>query len=70
MPDVVQQLPALALLAAGLGFGYRRWIGRRRDQVDRRAATLLFLLVLASMAGFVGSPFWWFDVRESFPWYL
>jgi len=70
VPEVVQQLPALAFLAAGLGLGHRRWIRPRRHQLDRRGASLLLLLVLASMAGFVGSPFWWFDVRQSFPWDL
>lgn len=70
MPDIMRQLPAIVFLAAGFGLGYRRWIRPRRDHIDRRSLRLLLLLILASMAGFIGSPFWWFDVQQSFAWDL
>jgi hypothetical protein len=70
MGDAVVQLPVFLLLAVGIGLCVVRWVRPRREALDGRGTGLLLLLILASMAGFLGAPFWWFDVRQSFSWDL
>jgi hypothetical protein len=62
------QLSGLLLLFSGVWWGYRRWV--MRHQVNRSQRSLLLLIILTLIGGFVGSFGWWLDVPASFAWDL
>jgi hypothetical protein len=70
MLDLLLQTLGLAILLAGLGVGYLRWIKPRQTSLNLQSKGLLFLVILTLMGGLIGSPFWWFDEPRSFSWDL
>jgi len=70
MRDLVAQASTLVLLAAGMWWGYRRWIRPYVPTLDWEGVGLLLLLVLTFLGGIIGSPIWWFDDPRSFSWDL
>ncbi len=68
--DLLLQVFGLVLLAAGIAYGYWRWIRPHNDALDAQAKGLLLLVILMVMGGFIGSPFWWADEARSFSWDL
>lgn len=70
MPDLLLQLLGLIILLGGIGFGYWRWARPYMAQVGFWGKGLLMLLVVTGVGGFLGSPFWWFDLKQSFSWDL
>lgn len=70
MPDLVYQILALVILASGVAFGYQRWLKPRLSTLDMQGRGLVLLIIVTLAGGFIGSPFWWFNVEQSFPWDL
>lgn len=68
MLDFLIQLFGLALLMAGIAFGYWRWVRPHEASLTAQGRGLLLLTILTLMGGFVGSPFWWADELRSFSW--
>ena len=64
------QLLALFLLLAGIGFGIGQWVRPHAATLTPAGRGLLLLVIATLIGGFIGSPFWWADVRESFSWDL
>ena len=64
------QLLGLLALILGVALGYRRWIRPYHNQIARSQQSLLLLITLTFVGGFVGSFGWWFDVAASFSWDL
>jgi len=69
MPDLVYQILGLGILFGGVLWGWRRWI-KPHAQLPWLAKAFLALIILTLMGGFIGSPFWWLDVQQSFSWDL
>ncbi len=69
MLDLISQIVALIILVSGVAWGYRRWI-KPRAHLPLATQGFLGLIVLTLMGGFIGSPFWWFDIPQSFSWDL
>ncbi len=69
MPSVVQQALIVPVLLAVLWWGYRQWI-QPRAGLDLPSQAALGLVLLALVGAFLGAPFWWADLRESFSWDL
>ena len=70
MPDLVSQILALVILASGVAFGYQRWLKPRLASLDMPGRGLVMLIILTLAGGFIGSPFWWFNLPLSFAWAL
>lgn len=70
MPDLLLQLLALMILLGGIGIGYWFWARPYMSRVGWRGKGLLLLLVVTGVGGFLGSPFWWLDLKQSFSWDL
>jgi hypothetical protein len=68
-PTILIQAAGLALLAAGVWLGYRRWVLTRTD-LGPAERGLLLLLILTCMGGGVGMPVWWADQPWAFSWDL
>lgn len=64
------QILGLLALLVGVVWGYWRWIRPYRGRITRSQQSLLFLVTLTGVGGFVGAFGWWFDVRASFSWDL
>jgi len=69
MLDLISQVFALAVLLGSAAWGYYRWV-RPRAHLPWGTQGFLMLIVLTLMGGFLGSPFWWLDVPQSFSWDL
>ena len=70
MPDLLLQSLGLIILLGGIGFGYWRWARPYMAQAGSWGKGLLMLLVVTGVGGFLGSPFWWLDLKQSFAWDL
>lgn len=70
MPDLAYQILALIILGSAVAFGYQRWLKPRLSTLDMPERGLVMLIVLTLAGGFLGSPFWWFDLPQSFSWDL
>lgn len=70
MNDLGLQLLGLLFLFIGLGVGYVIWVKPHQAHLDWPGRGLFLLLILTFMGGFIGSPFWWADVPQSFSWDL
>jgi hypothetical protein len=68
MNHLLQQFLGLLFLILGVIWGYRRWV--RPHQVNNTQRTLLMLVILTLVGGFVGAWGWWLDVPASFSWDL
>jgi hypothetical protein len=64
------QLLALMILLAGIWYGVRQWIRPHSATLTLAGSGLLLLVIATLMGGFIGSPFWWADVQQSFSWDL
>ena len=64
------QILGLSALFLGVGLGYWRWIRPYQGQISRSQQSLLLLVILTLVGGFVGGLAWWFDVAASFSWDL
>jgi hypothetical protein len=69
MLDLFWQAVGAGLLISGVVWGYRRWV-RPHSALDMQGRGLVLLIALTFMGGFIGSPFWWLDVAQSFAWDL
>jgi hypothetical protein len=54
----------------GVWLGWRQWVQPRSHQLDGSKRSLLVLIILTLIGGFVGSFGWWLDVPASFAWDL
>ncbi|MBX3059821.1 MAG: hypothetical protein KF770_25495 [Anaerolineae bacterium] len=70
MPQLFLQTLGLLVLILGVALGYWRWIRPYHGQISRHQQSLLLLIILTGVGGFVGAFGWWFDVRASFSWDL
>lgn len=70
MPQLFLQILGLLALIVGVALGYQRWIRPYHGQISRHQQSLLLLIVLTGVGGFVGAFSWWFDARASFSWDL
>lgn len=70
MNDLGLQLLGLLFLFIGVAAGYVIWVKPHQAQLGWPGRGLLLLLILTFMGGFIGSPFWWADVPQSFSWDL
>ena len=64
------QILGLLALIVGVALGYRRWIRPYHNQISRSQQSLLLLVTLTCIGGFVGAFAWWFDEAASFSWDL
>ena len=64
------QIMGLLLLVLGLSLGYWRWLRPYHNQLNNAQRSLLLLVILTFMGGFLGSFGWWLDVPASFSWDL
>lgn len=64
------QLLGLLLLFSGVWWGYQRWLKPYAKELNWSERSLLILVILTFIGGFVGSFGWWWDVPASFAWDL
>lgn len=64
------QVFMLVLLVGVIGLGYRQWVQSRAATLDGWQRSLLLLVLMTLVGGFLGAPFWWMDQAPSFPWDL
>lgn len=69
-PLLLLQIAGLLALLIGVALGYWRWVRPYHGQISRHQQSLLLLVILTGVGGFVGAFGWWFDVRASFSWDL
>jgi hypothetical protein len=69
MLDLLWQISGGILLVGGVVWGYRRWVAPHAA-LGIQGKGLLMLVVLTFAGGFLGSPFWWLDLAQSFAWDL
>ncbi|MCC7448519.1 MAG: hypothetical protein IT324_13950 [Anaerolineae bacterium] len=69
MSDLLIQVLGLAILLAGMGWGYWHWI-HARPALGVWAKLLLLLLVTTLFGGLIGSTGWWVRDPRSFSWLL
>jgi len=62
-------IAAIVLIAAFLA-GMRRWNGEATSDGSLRSIFGRSAIVLATVGGLIGAPFWWLDVEPSFAWDL
>jgi len=70
MLDLFLQILGLVALLVGLFVGYRRLIVPRAEEISPQGQGLLFLVIMAMIGGFLGSPGWWLDDPRTFSWDL
>ena len=69
MATIATQMVGLALLLAGVGWGYR-WATYGRGPLHVTQQGILLLTLLTLTGGFVGAIPWWLDQASSFAWDL
>jgi len=69
MLDLFWQAVGAGLLIGGVAWGYRRWVAPHRG-LNAQGKGLVMLIALTFIGGFIGSPFWWLDLIQSFAWDL
>ncbi|MCL4264356.1 MAG: hypothetical protein KJ069_14125 [Anaerolineae bacterium] len=70
MSQLFLQISGLFALIGGVALAYWRWIRPYHSRITRSQQSLLFLVTLTGVGGFVGAFGWWFDVGASFSWDL
>jgi hypothetical protein len=70
MGELALNLFFLVVIAGGVAAVDRRWVRPRRARLDLQGRAFLGFVTVASMVGFVGSPFWFLDLEQSFSWDL
>lgn len=68
--ELIAQGMILIILLLSIGYSFRYVLARHDQSLDWQQKGLLLLTLLTMMGGFLGSPFWWFDLEESFSWDL